>query len=95
MPRAWYLASVPRMLCTPSAFAPASKVSATTLAFVGIAVQFWPPRPGGTGWVAADAAGSGADKATAASTVAAAMRPILALYPPAAGYWPGTPPAAG
>jgi hypothetical protein len=30
---AWYLASVPRMLGTPSAFAPASNVSATTLEF--------------------------------------------------------------
>src|SRR5438876_4233555 len=69
------------MRCTASAFAPASKVSATTLACVGTAVQFWPPRPGGTGWVAADAAGSGPDTAPAASTAIAATGPILAQWP--------------
>src|SRR5690348_15581599 len=63
------------MLCTASAFAPASNVSATTLAFVGMAVQFWPPRPGGT--VAADAAGSGpaAARTPAARNAAAASGP--------------------
>jgi hypothetical protein len=66
-----YFASVPRMDCTPSAFAPASKVSATTLACVGIAVQFCPPRPGGTGRVAADAAGSGAATASAPTAISA------------------------
>jgi hypothetical protein len=71
----WYFASVPRMLDTPSAFAPASNVSATTLAFVGIAVQFWPPRPGGT--AAADAAGSGpaVARTPAARNAAAASGP--------------------
>jgi hypothetical protein len=38
------------MLATPSAFAPASNVSATTLAWVGIPSQFRPPRPVGTGF---------------------------------------------
>src|SRR6185437_11116470 len=74
----WYLPSVARMLGTPSAFAPASNVSATTLAFAGIAVQFWPPRPGGT--VAADAAGSGP---AAASTPA--VRNAAAVSGPARG----------
>src|SRR5512135_443191 len=82
--RTRYLASVVRMDWTPSAFAPASKVSATTLAFVGIAVQFWPLRPGGAGRVAADAAGSGPDTTPAASTALAASTasgPIRAKRP--------------
>src|SRR5579859_6785441 len=65
----WYFASVPRMLCTPSAFAPASNVSATTLAGVGTAVQFWPPNPGGAACVAADAAGSGPHTASAPAAI--------------------------
>ena len=71
----WYFASVPRMLATPSAFAPASNVSATTLAFVGMAVQFWPPRPAGT--AAADAVGSGpaVARTPAARNAAAASGP--------------------
>jgi len=65
----WYFASVPRMLCTPSAFAPASNVSATTFAGVGTAVQFWPSSPGGAACAAADAAGSGVHTASALAAI--------------------------
>src|SRR5690242_16192107 len=63
------------MLCTASAFAPASNVSATTFPWFGMVVQFWPPRPGGT--AAADAAGSGpaAARTPAARNAAAASGP--------------------
>ena len=65
------------MLETPSAFAPASKVSAATLGAAGITVQLRPPRPGGTGWVAAEAAGApNATTAPAAIKTAASRRKI-------------------
>jgi len=47
------------------------KVSATTLACVGSAVQFCRPRPGGNGRVAAKATGSGAATARAPATISA------------------------
>src|SRR5690348_6275152 len=64
-----------RMLATPSAFAPASKVSATTLACVGIAFHTLPPSPVGT------ACGCAAGPAAAAAVAAAGVPPALMMVP--------------
>src|SRR5215469_3538581 len=65
----WLFASVARMLGTPSALAPASTVSATTLGAAGMAVQLRPPRPGGA---AAEAALTPVAATVPAAAIAAA-----------------------